>query len=295
MPRKKQTKLSKFVKALGGLGSIVAIILALVSIVQNERERVEQNNVFATQNAIQLEGLRILGEAASPSDSNSSPQEILVTQTALSYQVQNLSLTQQALEQSVDASPQKYFDFVMLFDKSGSMERSQTSFDEIAQQIIEVTKNDDANNRIGVATFGDHFAIQQNLTNDFDAVLLSLQEVANSEFSSSTFLFEGLYGAYSMIVNEGRPNTQQAVIVFTDGRDTRSTNLEYNNSIRRLIDFNAQAKIDLMFVVPGKYDLEIPDLTEYLRNLGEEAGAKSVQIFTAQSFEIEDFISYMKR
>src|SRR5688572_7260718 len=127
---------------------------------------------------------------------------------------------------------EKPFTVALLLDTSGS-----TVFHlwEIKEAAIAFAKQLRPQDRVLVVTFNDLVMLLTEATNDLNVVTEVIQRGANTGFSTR------LYDAIALVINErlDKINGRKAVVLFTDGVDTRSYQATYQSTLREAEELDA--------------------------------------------------------
>ncbi len=137
-----------------------------------------------------------------------------------------LGLTDQEVEISIDGVSQpvdrltsalegrEFLSIVLLFDRSGSVRRALEQARNAAGDFVRRLSDRD---RVGVITFDDRVSVDADLGSPGAA----LQAMDRIQAGRDTALYDALLVAFELL---GKETTQRrAVIVLSDGKDTRST------------------------------------------------------------------------
>lgn len=122
--------------------------------------------------------------------------------------VQSISRLESALEGD------EYLAVVLLFDRSGSMKNSLDQAKAAAQNFADRLSRED---RMAVISFDDQVRIDSGLSSDRLQIKAAIESI---ELGNDTAFYDAIEQALILLENE--PTNRQAVIVISDGRDTRS-------------------------------------------------------------------------
>ncbi|HKO59784.1 MAG TPA: VWA domain-containing protein [Pyrinomonadaceae bacterium] len=142
-------------------------------------------------------------------------------------QRENFSVFENGVEQEIKhfEPTEKPFTVALLLDTSGS-----TVFDlwEIKEAAIAFAKQLRPQDRVLVVTFNDLVMLLTEATSDLKVVTEVIQRGANTGFSTR------LYDAVALVINErlNKIEGRKAIVLFTDGVDTKSYLATYKSTLR---------------------------------------------------------------
>jgi len=143
-----------------------------------------------------------------------------------------LGLSPDQLEITIDGVPQEnirlisaidggeYLAIAMLFDRSGSM---KSAFDLIKNAAIDFVHRMSIDDEIAVLSFDDIVNVDSPFTTDKDLIENSINGIS---MGNNTALFDAIKEALSLF--ENIKTNRQAIVIFSDGIDTRSKSLREN-------------------------------------------------------------------
>src|SRR5688500_10797299 len=147
---------------------------------------------------------------------------------------ESFSVFENGVEQQIKhfEPTEKPFTVALVLDTSGS-----TVFDlwEIKEAAIAFAKQLRPQDRVLVVTFNDLVMLLTEATNDLKLVTEVIQRGANTGFSTR------LYDAVTLVINErlNKIDGRKAVVLFTDGVDTRSYQATYQSTLREAEELDA--------------------------------------------------------
>jgi Ca-activated chloride channel homolog len=142
-------------------------------------------------------------------------------------QRESFSVFENGVEQQIKhfEPTEKPFTVALVLDTSGS-----TVFDlwEIKEAAIAFAKQLRPQDRVLVVTFNDLVMLLTEATSDLKVVTEVIQRGANTGFSTR------LYDAVTLVINErlNKIEGRKAIVLFTDGVDTRSYMASYQSTLR---------------------------------------------------------------
>ena len=142
-------------------------------------------------------------------------------------QRESFSVFENGVEQQIKhfEPTEKPFTVALVLDTSGS-----TVFDlwEIKEAAIAFAKQLRPQDRVLVVTFNDLVMLLTEATSDLKLVTEVIQRGANTGFSTR------LYDAVTLVINErlNKIDGRKAIVLFTDGVDTRSYMASYQSTLR---------------------------------------------------------------
>ena len=157
-------------------------------------------------------------------------------------QGENFSVFEDGVEQQIShfEPTEKPFTVALVLDTSGS-----TVFHlwEIKEAAVAFAKQLRPQDRVLVVTFNELVMLLTEATNDLNVVTEVIQRGANTGFSTR------LYDAIALVINErlNKIEGRKAIVLFTDGVDTKSYQASYQSTLREAEELDA-----LIYTV--KYD-----------------------------------------
>lgn len=201
-----------------GAGSLVAISLSLVSFAQNDRNQIPVNR---NEEPIKL-GTTLVQVPVTVS----SPGGRYITDLSRV----DFSIFEDGIKQSIEffGSVEEPFSVVLLLDSSGS---TALQVDQIKAAAMAFVDSMRAQDRAMVISFNDSVEVQCDFTGDRETLRRAVVSVAPGEF---TQVYEAVYTAVWEKLQEiqGR----KAVIVFTDGIDTASSEIAAEDTLDAVIE-----------------------------------------------------------
>lgn len=149
-----------------------------------------------------------------------------------------LGLTPLEVTAAIDTTPQKITSLTsalaggeslavaLLFDRSGSLKRS---LDDTRGAAVEFIRRLSVNDRMAVVSFDDQVRVEAPFTSDRAVLEAAVKGIATGK---DTALYDAIQTALDLMKGAGTP--RQAVLVLSDGKDTKST--------RQSADVLAEAK-----------------------------------------------------
>ena len=163
------------------------------------------------------------------------------------------------------ASMEEPFTVALLLDTSGSTRPYLKKIQEAAIAFIEQLRPED---RVMVIAFDDEIKPLSEATNDHQAL---------SEVISGTRTGDGtrLYDVVDFVLNQRLSGIsgRKAVVLFTDGADTKSQHASHASSVHTA-EVSAALIYPIMYSQP-LFDGRCPKAPAYLRELAERTGARS--------------------
>ncbi len=149
-------------------------------------------------------------------------------------QRENFSVFEDDVEQKVShfEPTEKPFTVALVLDTSGS---TVFHLSEIKEAAIAFAKQLRPQDRVLVVTFNDLVMLLTEATNDLNVVTEVIQRGANTGFSTR------LYDAIALIINErlNKIEGRKAIVLFTDGVDTKSYLASYQSTLREAEELDA--------------------------------------------------------
>jgi Ca-activated chloride channel homolog len=156
----------------------------------------------------------------------------------------------------------------LLIDSSGS---TISQLEKIKESAIAFISKLKPNDQVMIISFNDSVQVHSELTGDRNQALRALRSIRPGEF---TQVYEAIYTAVWERLNnhQGR----KAVIVFTDGIDTASSEITLEDTLDAIIESE-----DIL-VYPIRYDTR-PEVEKRLeRKLSDHSGNKSSQSLSSE-------------
>jgi Mg-chelatase subunit ChlD len=279
MPRKKSVPLSfgmKIIVALGGIGSVIAIILAVIPIMQTERDKIEQNSFSATAQALQFQQLEIIRQIGTVDALKNANEPVYATQTALVQELNALRAvaTQNAvlypLSTSTVTAAEQPLDIIFALDISNSMyldkQLSSTGIQkgiDSAVQIMEAISIQRPDSKFGVVVFGESASLLDH-SNDKEKIRRVLENVLGRSPEGHTSTFEGMLVSYLALTEQDSISYLKNVVIFTDGVDT----VENSNSAIQLSKYMGSENVKTIFFLTSN---DSPQVFEWVQDSFSDA------------------------
>lgn len=183
--------------------------------------------------------------------------------------VKDFQLYEDGIEQQISffVSTEEPFNVVLLLDSSGSMLKELEGVKQAAMAFIESLRSVD---RGMVISFSDSVQIQCEMTGDRDSLKRAIRAIRPGEH---TQVYEAVYTAVWEKLSEIKG--RKAVILFTDGIDTASSEIEEDDT------FDAVIESEEVIIYPIRYGTKKDKATraaaEYLEKLAVYSGGISEQ------------------
>jgi VWFA-related protein len=177
-----------------------------------------------------------------------------------------LGLTDREIKVNIDGDPQKILDInsalqggealsiALLFDRSGSMKNALVQAQEAAVEFLRRISTGD---RIAVISFDDKVRLDAGFSSDKTAVENTIRSIA---LGRDTALYDAIAAGLDLFENDS--SQRQAIVVLSDGKDTKST-----SNIFKILEKVKDSEIPIFSIGLGK-DIE----EESLRKLASESG-----------------------
>jgi VWFA-related protein len=147
---------------------------------------------------------------------------------------ENFSVLENGVEQQIGhfESTEKPFTVALVLDTSGS---TVFHLSEIKEAAIAFAKQLRPQDRVLVVTFNELVMLLTEATNDLNVVTEVIERGANTGFSTR------LYDAIALVINErlNKIAGRKAIVLFTDGVDTKSYLATYQSTLREAEELEA--------------------------------------------------------
>lgn len=148
---------------------------------------------------------------------NASVRDEVTNRAVADLDAADFVLREDGVVQEIDRfeSTEAPFHLMILLDVSGSTE---SFIDDVRHSAIQFTREIQADDQVGVATFNSRTRLRQDFTNDREAVRRAISGIRSGGGTA-------LYDALDLCVNRYMANIEgrKAVVVFSDGEDNQLT------------------------------------------------------------------------
>lgn len=188
----------------------------------------------------------------------------------------DFKLFEDGVEQEIAffGSVEEPFRVAILLDSSGSTVEQLERIKRAAEAFIDALRPHD---EVMVISFNDSVQIQCEMTGNRDVLKRAVRAIRPGEF---TQVFEAVYTAVWEKLNEIKG--RKAVILFTDGIDTASSEIAEEDTLDAVIEsediiiypirYNTRQDVEKKMAVPGKFsETQLKEKLEELQETYEEA------------------------